>query len=48
VIDPHFADQAALEARREELRATSPIRPVVEPTDIAALARASIERLAAR
>jgi len=34
----YFANQAALEARREELRATSPIRRVVEPADVAALA----------
>ena len=34
----YFADDAAVEARREELRATLPIRRVVEPADIAALA----------
>jgi NAD(P)-dependent dehydrogenase (short-subunit alcohol dehydrogenase family) len=34
----YFADEAALEARREELRATSPIGRVVIPTDVAALA----------
>ena len=34
----YFADQAAVEARREELRATLPIRRVVGPADIAALA----------
>jgi len=33
-----FADEAAVEARREELRATSPIGRVVEPADVAALA----------
>jgi len=33
-----FADGAAVEARRDELRATLPIRRVVGPTDIAALA----------
>ena len=34
----YFADEAAVEARREELRATLPIRRVVGPADIAALA----------
>jgi NAD(P)-dependent dehydrogenase (short-subunit alcohol dehydrogenase family) len=34
----YFADGAAVEARREELRATLPIRRVVGPADIAALA----------
>jgi NAD(P)-dependent dehydrogenase (short-subunit alcohol dehydrogenase family) len=34
----YFADDAAVEARREELRATLPIRRVVGPADIAALA----------
>jgi NAD(P)-dependent dehydrogenase (short-subunit alcohol dehydrogenase family) len=34
----YFADDQALEARRDELRATSPIRRVVEPADVAALA----------
>jgi NAD(P)-dependent dehydrogenase (short-subunit alcohol dehydrogenase family) len=34
----YFTDEAALEARREELRATSPIGRVVEPADVAALA----------
>jgi NAD(P)-dependent dehydrogenase (short-subunit alcohol dehydrogenase family) len=34
----YFADGAAVEARREELRATLPIRRVVEPADVAALA----------
>ena len=34
----YFADEAAVEARREELRATSPIGRVVEPADVAALA----------
>jgi NAD(P)-dependent dehydrogenase (short-subunit alcohol dehydrogenase family) len=34
----YFADEGALEARREELRATSPIGRVVEPEDVAALA----------
>ena len=33
-----FEDEAAVEARREELRATLPIRRVVEPADLAALA----------
>ena len=33
-----FADEAAVEARREELRATSPIGRVVEAADVAALA----------
>ena len=33
-----FADDAAVEARRDELRATLPIRRVVGPADIAALA----------
>ena len=33
-----FADDAAVESRREELRATLPIRRVVGPADIAALA----------
>ena len=33
-----FADNAALEGRRDELRATLPIRRVVGPADIAALA----------
>ena len=32
------SDEAAVEARREELRATSPIGRVVEPADVAALA----------
>ena len=34
----YFADEAALEARREELRTTSPIGRVVEPADVAAAA----------
>lgn len=34
----YFADDAAVDARREELRATLPIRRVVAPADIAALA----------
>jgi NAD(P)-dependent dehydrogenase (short-subunit alcohol dehydrogenase family) len=34
----YFADPADLEARREELRATLPIRRVVGPADLAALA----------
>jgi NAD(P)-dependent dehydrogenase (short-subunit alcohol dehydrogenase family) len=34
----YFADDAAVEARREELRATLPIRRVVGPADVAALA----------
>jgi NAD(P)-dependent dehydrogenase (short-subunit alcohol dehydrogenase family) len=34
----YFTDAEALEARREELRATLPIRRVVGPADIAALA----------
>jgi NAD(P)-dependent dehydrogenase (short-subunit alcohol dehydrogenase family) len=34
----YFADEAAVEARREQLRATLPIRRVVGPADIAALA----------
>jgi NAD(P)-dependent dehydrogenase (short-subunit alcohol dehydrogenase family) len=34
----YFDDAAAVEARREELRATLPIRRVVGPADIAALA----------
>ena len=34
----YFADSAAVEARREELRMTLPIRRVVGPADIAALA----------
>jgi NAD(P)-dependent dehydrogenase (short-subunit alcohol dehydrogenase family) len=34
----YFADAADVEARREELRATLPIRRVVEPADLAALA----------
>jgi hypothetical protein len=34
----YFADETALEARRDELRATLPIRRVVGPVDIAALA----------
>jgi NAD(P)-dependent dehydrogenase (short-subunit alcohol dehydrogenase family) len=34
----YFPDAADLEARREELRATLPIRRVVEPADLAALA----------
>ena len=34
----YFANDAAVEARREELRATLPIRRVVGPADIAALA----------
>jgi NAD(P)-dependent dehydrogenase (short-subunit alcohol dehydrogenase family) len=34
----YFADEAAVEARREELRATSPIGRVVESADVAALA----------
>ena len=34
----YFADAADLEARREELRATLPIRRVVGPADIASLA----------
>ena len=34
----YFADEAAVEARRDELRATLPIRRVVGPADIAALA----------
>ena len=34
----YFADDAAVEARRGELRATLPIRRVVGPADIAALA----------
>jgi len=34
----YFADTADVEARREELRATLPIRRVVEPADVAALA----------
>ena len=38
LAESYFADEAALEARREELRATSPIGRVVEPTDVAALA----------
>jgi len=33
-----FADDAAVETRRDELRATLPIRRVVGPADIAALA----------
>src|SRR3954453_2906631 len=33
----YFADDAEVEARREELRATLPIRRVVGPADIAAL-----------
>jgi NAD(P)-dependent dehydrogenase (short-subunit alcohol dehydrogenase family) len=33
-----FADEAAVENRRDELRATLPIRRVVGPADIAALA----------
>src|SRR6185436_17953789 len=38
LAESYFADEAALEARREELRATSPIGRVVEPADVAALA----------
>jgi NAD(P)-dependent dehydrogenase (short-subunit alcohol dehydrogenase family) len=34
----YFADDTAVEARRDELRATLPIRRVVGPSDIAALA----------
>ena len=34
----YFADDRAVEARREELRATLPIRRVVGPADVAALA----------
>jgi NAD(P)-dependent dehydrogenase (short-subunit alcohol dehydrogenase family) len=34
----YFADEAAVEARREELRATLPIGRVVGPADVAALA----------
>jgi NAD(P)-dependent dehydrogenase (short-subunit alcohol dehydrogenase family) len=34
----YFADEGAVEARREELRATSPIGRVVEPADVAAMA----------
>ena len=34
----YFPDETAVEARRDELRATLPIRRVVEPADIAALA----------
>ena len=34
----YFADEQAVEARREELRATLPIGRVVEPADVAALA----------
>ena len=34
----YFADETAVEARRHELRATLPIRRVVGPVDIAALA----------
>jgi NAD(P)-dependent dehydrogenase (short-subunit alcohol dehydrogenase family) len=34
----YFADDTAVEARRDELRATLPIRRVVGPADIAALA----------
>ena len=34
----YFADETAVEARRDELRATLPIRRVVGPVDIAALA----------
>jgi NAD(P)-dependent dehydrogenase (short-subunit alcohol dehydrogenase family) len=34
----YFADHAAVEARREELRATLPIGRVVGPADVAALA----------
>jgi NAD(P)-dependent dehydrogenase (short-subunit alcohol dehydrogenase family) len=34
----YFADDSAVEARRDELRATLPIRRVVGPADIAALA----------
>jgi NAD(P)-dependent dehydrogenase (short-subunit alcohol dehydrogenase family) len=34
----YFADETAVEARRDELRATLPIRRVVSPVDIAALA----------
>ena len=34
----YFADEEAVEARREELRATLPIRRVVGPDDVAALA----------
>jgi NAD(P)-dependent dehydrogenase (short-subunit alcohol dehydrogenase family) len=34
----YFPDEAAVEARRDELRATLPIRRVVGPADIAALA----------
>jgi NAD(P)-dependent dehydrogenase (short-subunit alcohol dehydrogenase family) len=33
-----FPDEQALEARREELRAISPIQRVVEPADVAAMA----------
>jgi NAD(P)-dependent dehydrogenase (short-subunit alcohol dehydrogenase family) len=38
LAESYFADEAALEARRAELRATSPIGRVVEPADVAALA----------
>jgi NAD(P)-dependent dehydrogenase (short-subunit alcohol dehydrogenase family) len=34
----YFPDEGAIEARREELRATLPIARVVEPADVAALA----------
>jgi NAD(P)-dependent dehydrogenase (short-subunit alcohol dehydrogenase family) len=34
----YFSDDAAVEARREELRATLPIRRVVGPADVAARA----------
>jgi NAD(P)-dependent dehydrogenase (short-subunit alcohol dehydrogenase family) len=34
----YFADEAALEARREELRATLPVGRVVGPADVAAVA----------
>jgi NAD(P)-dependent dehydrogenase (short-subunit alcohol dehydrogenase family) len=34
----YFADERAVEARRDELRATLPIGRVVEPADVAALA----------
>jgi NAD(P)-dependent dehydrogenase (short-subunit alcohol dehydrogenase family) len=34
----YFADETAVEARRDELRATLPIRRVVGPADVAALA----------
>jgi NAD(P)-dependent dehydrogenase (short-subunit alcohol dehydrogenase family) len=34
----YFADDAAVEARRDELRTTLPIRRVLGPADIAALA----------